>query len=174
MNRVFLVLLFLIISPFAMAGDDPTTKPLAGSFSGVANFLFDGYCEGLTGVPFHTVTETVGKLARHGKPKAKKKPLLGRISFDWSHCATPDAMHALYGEAVMTTANGHQILFSYTADTVAPPPLIGQSISMVVTGGTGKFEGVSGVLTGYIFIEFLGFETPDWPVEIVLSGWLVY
>ena len=64
MKRIFLVLLFLIISPFAMAGDDPTTKPLAGSFSGVANFLFDGYCDDLTGVPFHTVTDAVGKLAR--------------------------------------------------------------------------------------------------------------
>lgn len=174
MKRIFLVLLFLMISPFSLAGDDPATKPFAGSFSGVANFLFDGYCSDLTGVPFHTVTETVGKMARHGKRTSGKEPLLGRVSFATSHCATKDDMHALYGEAVMTAANGHQILFSYTADTIAPPPLIGQSINMVVTGGTGKFRSASGVFTGYVFIEFLGPGTPDWPLEIVLSGWLVY
>ena len=83
-------------------------------------------------------------------------------------------MHALYGEAILTAANGHQVLFSYTADSIVPPPLIIQSISMVVTGGTGKFEGASGELAGYVFIDFLGTDVPDWPIEFALSGWIVY
>jgi hypothetical protein len=163
MKRLVLILLLLMLTPITMAGDNPTHRPFVGTFSGLANFPFVDDCIGLTGVPFQTVAMMIGHMSH-----------LGRTEFETAHCATPDGMYALYGEATMTAANGHEVTFTYTADTIAPPPLIVQAISMVVTGGTGRFEGASGELTGHVYINFLGIGVPDWPIEFVLSGWIVY
>jgi hypothetical protein len=39
---------------------------------------------------------------------------------------------------------------------------------------TGRFDGATGSLEGMVYIEFLGFEVPNWPLEFVLTGWIVY
>ena len=45
---------------------------------------------------------------------------------------------------------------------------------MVITGGTGRFEAATGNLDGMVYIEFLGFSEPSWPLKFVLAGWIVY
>ena len=162
MKHLILALL-ISVSPTVLAGDNPTERPYWGSFSGVANFVFNDVCGPLTGAPFQTVTDVVGKMTHMGKSELFA-----------SHCSTPDGGFALYGAATMVAANGHEVSFTYTAETVAPPPFIIQEINMVITGGTGRFDGASGELSGHVYIEFLGFTTPDWPVAFVLSGYIVY
>ena len=163
MKRLILVFVLALISPALMAGNNPAERPFWGEFSGVANFPFNGVCELLTGAPFQTVGDLRGKMTH-----------LGKTEFYTAHCAANGGMYALFGSATMVAANGDEVTLTYTATTVAPPPVITQEIDMVITGGTGRFEGASGQLSGHVYIEYLGETVPDWPLQFVLSGFIVY
>ena len=39
-----------------------------------------------------------------------------------------------------------------------------------IVGGTGRFEGATGLLTGMVYVTFEGFDDPSWPIEFVLAG----
>ena len=83
----------------------------------------------------------------------------------------------MYGHAVFTAANGDEVWAEYSAITVQGPPvtpIIGQEITVVINGGTGRFEGATGNLEGMVYIEYLGFGEPSWPLNFVLAGWIVY
>jgi len=153
--------LLIIISTPVLAGDNPNERPFWGAFSGVANFMPAAECDAISGI--QTIALTDGRMTH-----------LGKSEFSTSHCPTEDGMYALLGEATMVAANGDELSFTYTAETVAPPLSIIQEIDMVITGGTGRFDGASGELSGHVYIDFLGMTTPDWPLKFVLSGYIVY
>jgi len=156
----FIFALLIFVSAPLLAGDNPTERPFWGTFSGVANFLPTDACVDIS--PVQTIADAVGKMTH-----------LGKSVLSTSHCTTEDG-HAVLGQATMTAANADEVWLTYNAETVFPPPLIIQEIDMVVTGGTGRFDGASGELSGYAYVEFLGFTVPDWPITFVLSGYIVY
>ena len=63
---------------------------------------------------------------------------------------------------------------SFTAVTVAPPPLIVQEADFVIVGGTGRFEHATGWLRGVVYVTFEGFEDPSWPIEFAIAGAVAY
>jgi hypothetical protein len=99
---------------------------------------------------------------------------LGRTELSTAHCSTLDGSAAVAGEATFTVANGDQLRATYTAVTVAPPPLIVQEIDFVVAGGTGRFENATGWLRGVAYVTFEGFDDPSWPIEFAIAGAVDY
>ena len=162
-----MVLALALTSMSVIARDtNPHQRPFWGSFEGETTFPFTGACLDLTGVPFETLSQSEGKMTH-----------MGRTGLHTSHCATPDGGAALNGQAVFTAANGDEVWTEYSAITVQGPPatlIIGQEVTMVIIGGTGRFEGATGGLEGMVYIEFLGFGEPSWPLSFVLAGWIVY
>lgn len=160
-----MVLSLALMSVSVIAKDNNShQRPFWGSFDGETTFPMTGACLELTGVPFETLSQSTGKMTH-----------MGRADLFTSHCAAPDG--ALGGHAVFTAANGNEVWAEYSAITVQGPPataLIGQEITMEITGGTGRFEGATGSLEGMVYIEFLGFDEPSWPLSFVLTGWIVY
>jgi len=145
---------------------NPHQRPFWGSFEGEATFPLTGVCSDLTGVPFETLSQSKGHMTH-----------MGRTALFTNHCATPDGGAALNSHAVFTATNGDEVWAEYLAITVKGPPvtpIIGQEITMTIIGGTGRFNGATGNLGGMVYIEFLGFEVPNWPLEFVLTGWIVY
>jgi hypothetical protein len=173
LNKLFgiLTVLVLVFSSMSVFGDgmNPNPRPFWGNFAGEVEFPVNGECLSVpgSGAPFQTVAVTEGKMTH-----------MGRSELFTAHCATPDGGAALDGHAVFTAANGDEVFAEYFAVTVQPPVppmfIIGQEITMVINGGTGRFEGATGSLEGMVYIEFQGFEDPSWPLEFVLSGWIVY
>lgn len=142
---------------------NPHARPFWGSFKGAVTFPLSDACLDITGVPFQTLSSVKGKMTHMGKTKLFTM-----------HCATPDGGAALNGHATFKAANGDEVWASYFAATIQPPPIIGQEITMVIEGGTGRFESATGNLQGMIYIKFQGFDDPSWPLEFVLAGWIVY
>ena len=162
--QIVLVLVLTLFSTSVIAGDiNLQARPFWGSFEGEASFPFSDACLDVTGAPFQTRSYASGKMAH-----------LGNSTLSTTHCATPDGGAALNGYAIFKAANGDEVWASYFAITVQQPPIIEQEITLVIDGGTGRFENASGSLQGKIYIEFQGFADPSWPLEFVLSGWIVY
>jgi hypothetical protein len=78
------------------------------------------------------------------------------------------------GVATFTAANGDEVWATYTATTVAPPPLIVQEADFIIVGGTGRFEHASGHLWGMVYVTFEGFDDPSWPLRFVFAGTIAY
>jgi len=159
-------LMLLIASTSAIAGgNNPQQRPFWGNFSGEATFPSSEDC-GITQVPFQTLSNTEGMMTH-----------MGRSEMFTSHCATPDGSAAVGGMATLVAANGDEVSLTYSATTVAGPPVspvIIQVAEFIIVGGTGRFEGASGMLTGMVYITFEGFDDPAWPIEFVVAGTIVY
>jgi len=154
-------LTLLIASTSAVANDnDPQTRPFWGNFTGEAMFPLSEDCGQ---VPFQTLSSTEGVMMH-----------MGRSELFTAHCATPDGSAAVGGVATLVAANGDEVSLTYSARTEAGPPVIMQVAEFIIVGGTGRFEGASGVLTGMVYITFLGFDVPAWPIEFVLAGTIMY
>jgi len=160
--NIMLVLVFALSTATAFAaGDNPQPRPFKGTMAGEATFPFNDNCD-YTGSPVETLAATQGTLTH-----------LGLSEYFSSHCATENG-GAVGGEAVIIAANGDEIWLSYMATFAAPPPIIMQIAEFVVTGGTGRFEGASGLITAMVYITFQGFEDPAWPIEFVFAGTITY
>lgn len=157
-----LVLVFAVTSAVSTAAN-PKLRPFKGSFSGEATFPFSDACLDITGAPFQTLTASEGKMTH-----------MGRTQLSTSHCSTIDGSAAVGGEATFTAANGDEIWATYTAVTMAGPPLIVQESSFVIVGGTGRFENATGRLLGMVYVTFEGFDDPSWPLEFVFAGAISY
>jgi hypothetical protein len=107
---------------------------------------------------------------------------LGRVSVEQSHCTQIDIfsmpMPATFvdGRMVITAADGDELWVRYTGSFVYTPgatPDVGVSVidyaSMTIVGGTGRFEGATGTLSGSAIDNF-----PAGPNTAEFSGTIVY
>ncbi|HOC41720.1 MAG TPA: hypothetical protein PKJ99_01775 [Thermoanaerobaculales bacterium] len=165
LRNTTLVILVLLLTATASvsASDNPKLRPINGTFAGEVTFPASDACLDVTGAPFQTQSSSVGRMSH-----------LGRTELSTAHCSTVDGSAAVAGEATFAAANGDQLLATYTAVTVAPPPLIIQEADFVIVGGTGRFENATGWLRGVVYVTFEGFDDPSWPIEFVLAGAVSY
>ena len=162
--QIVMILILMFSSMSVIAGDtNPKPRPFWGSFEGEVSFPLTEACLDVTGVPFQTMSQTEGQMTH-----------MGSTTFFTTHCSTPDGGSAVDGHAIFTAANGDEVWANYFAVTVQPPPYIEQEITMVIYGGTGRFQNASGNLQGRIYIEFQGFTDPGWPLEFFLMGSIIY
>jgi hypothetical protein len=163
-NAAIVVLALVLMTAAAVStAADPKTRPFKGSAAGEATFPESGACLGVTGAPWQTVSVTAGRISH-----------LGQMTLTTTHCSTLDGSAAVGGEAIFTAANGDQLRATFTAVTVAPPPLIVQQAEFVIVGGTGRFENATGWLQGAVYVTFEGFEDPSWPIEFAFAGAVAY
>ncbi len=157
------MVLVLVATSTVSLAKNPKLRPFKGTFAGEATFPMNGACLDLTGAPWQTLSETEGRMSH-----------LGRTHLSTSHCSTFDGMAAVNGVATFTAANGDEVWATYTATTIAPPPLIVQQSNFVIVGGTGRFEGASGQLIGMVYVTYEGEDDPSWPIEFVFAGTIAY
>ena len=163
-NTTLVILALLLIAAATVsAGDNPRLRPFNGALAGEATFPASDACLDVTGAPFQTLSSSVGRMSH-----------LGLTELSTAHCSTLDGSAAVAGEATFTAANGDQLWATYTAVTVAPPPLIIQEADFVIVGGTGRFENATGWLRGVVYVSFEGFDDPSWPIEFVVAGAVSY
>ena len=160
---VVMVLGLLFVATSAIGADKPPKpRPFWGNLAGEVTFPGSEACSGVTGVPFQTVSTTEGKMTH-----------LGRTVAIFTHCSTADGSAAVGGEGTLTAANGDQVWVTYTAITVAPPPLIVQEADVWIVGGTGRFEHASGHLLGMVYVTAGEIGDP-WPIKMVVAGTIAY
>jgi hypothetical protein len=107
---------------------------------------------------------------------------LGRVTIVASHCTqfdaftTPNPGVFQDGEMTVTAANGDELWLEYAGHFLFTPgdtPEVGVSeisfTTVTVTGGTGRFEGATGSLTGSAIDNF-----PAGPNTADFAGWIVY
>jgi hypothetical protein len=157
-------MVLVLAATSVLAGENPNPRPFWGSFEGEVTFPLSNDCLDVTGVPFQTVSSDVEGKMTH----------LGHTDLSTTHCTMPDGSAAVGGQATFTAANGDEVWANYFAITVQPPPIIVQEITLIIYGGTGRFEGATGNLQGMVYATFEGFTDPSWPVEFVFAGWIVY
>ena len=161
-NTILVILVILIAASISTAAN-PNFRPFKGSAAGEATFPESEACLDLTGAFWQTLSVSEGRMSH-----------LGRMALTTSHCSTLDGSAAVGGEATFTAANGDELWATYTAVTVAPPPLIVQETDFVIVGGTGRFENATGWLRGVIYVTFEGFNNPSWPIEFAIAGAVAY
>ncbi|MCU0234091.1 MAG: hypothetical protein MUE90_08705 [Thermoanaerobaculales bacterium] len=163
-NAAIVVLALVVMTAASVStAADPKLRPFRGSTAGEATFPGSEACLGVTGAPWQTLGDTEGRISH-----------LGRVTLTTAHCSTLDGSAAVAGEATFTAANGDQLRATFTAVTVAPPPLIVQEADFVIVGGTGRFEDATGWLHGVVYVTFEGFEDPSWPIEFAIAGAVAY
>jgi hypothetical protein len=70
---------------------------------------------------------------------------LGKFTTVQSHCAAPPSLAFTNGEFTFTAANGDQLFGTYEGEFLPlEPPLAAIDGAFTNTGGTGRFEGVTG------------------------------
>ena len=139
------------------AGDNAKERPFKGVFIGVASWTPDTECPD----PYLRTSSDLEGNATH----------LGLALYEADHCTAfvPE------GEGRLVAANGDEIAFTYVAPMIQPPgPVIVMQGPHTVVGGTGRFEGASGTLLGTIYLTVMDGGEPEWPLEIVLVGTIVY
>jgi hypothetical protein len=75
---------------------------------------------------------------------------LGRFTAFSTQCFNPNTGEITQGETVFTGANGDQLSVAYSGQ-VSPtgsPSVFAVDLDLTVTGGTGRFAGASGNMTG--------------------------
>jgi hypothetical protein len=163
LKKTTLVTLALVTAASVSTATNPNFRPFKGSSAGEATFPESEACLDVTGSFWQTLSVSEGRMSH-----------LGRMTLTTSHCSTLDGSAAVGGEATFTAANGDELWATYTAVTVAPPPLIIQESDFVIVGGTGRFENATGWLRGVIYVTFEGFEDPSWPLEFAIAGAVAY
>lgn len=165
LRNTTLVILVLLLTASATVSTaaNPNFRPFKGSAAGEATFPESDACLDVTGAPWQTLSATEGRISH-----------LGLMELFTAHCSTLDGSAAVGGEATFIAANGDQLWATYTAVTVAPPPLIIQEADFVIVGGTGRFENATGWLRGVVYVTFEGFDDPSWPIEFVVAGAVSY
>lgn len=155
--RTLSCILLSCIVTTAIAGDNAKERPFKAVFAGYASWAPDGECP----EPFLRTYSDLEGNATH----------LGLSLYEADHCTAlvPE------GEGRLVAANGDEIAFTYVAPMIQPPgPVIVMQGPHTVTGGTGRFEGASGMLLGTVYLTVMDESEPVWPLEIVLVGTIVY
>jgi hypothetical protein len=137
-------------------------RPFWGHLSGSARFPNTDDCLEISGQPFKTVCTAAGEVTP-----------LGRTTCRSSHCVTEDG-RALNGAMTLTAEDGDELHLTYTAATVEPQPLIVQQSELIIDGGTGRYARVSGHVLGMVYVTFMGFDQPEWPIEMAFVGTITF
>ena len=167
----FLLSLAMVLSSVAVAGNgggpekahNPHPRPIMGGLSGEATFPLSSECEAITGAWWQTHTAATGEMDH-----------LGLTEHYSTHCSTLDGLNLVDGEGTFVAANGDEVWTTYSAQLIAPPPVMVFLTEYTVVGGTGRFEGASGTIIGLVYVTFLGMEAPAFPVEMTFAGTIAY
>jgi hypothetical protein len=93
------------------------------------------------------------------------------------HC-TPPVDQILGGQMTFLAANGDELRATYTGTVLpfelVPGAIITVDIDLVITGGTGRFEGATGEADMKAFVIFEGFPDPDWAAMWIWEGTISY
>ena len=154
---IFTTLALAFFSMSAVAGDNPRERPFKGTLYGEATWSLDENCAE-AGLRTHGVTQ--GDMSH-----------LGETLYESDHCTSMVGI----GQGTFVAANGDELYFNYITPTVAfGPETIVMEGPFFITGGTGRFAGATGEVLGTIYITNEGMADPDWPLEMVFNGFLVY
>lgn len=153
----------------AAAGADSNDRPFKAELSGEAFWEPDPDCLAVNPMGLRTMSAAQGN-ATH----------LGNVTVSSGHCTpAPDSTIYSGGDMVMSAANGDELHFDYGGVC----PLVGDlvvgevfscTVVAEVTGGTGRFTGATGSLSGHAYVEFLGIGTPSMPAWWVYEGTIGY
>lgn len=136
----------------------PELKPFWGHLSGSATFTETDDCLEISGQSFRTVAAAAGEVTPLGSTTCRS-----------AHCATGDG-RALSGTMTLTAGDGDEVHLTYSAVTIEPEPVIVQQCELIVDGGTGRYTKASGQILGMVYINFMGYDEIEWPVEMALVG----
>ena len=136
----------------------PELRPFWGDLSRSATFSKTDVCLEISGQPFQTIATAAAEI---------NPPV--RTTCSSTHCATTDG-RALNGTMTLRAEDGDEVHLTYPAATVEPEPLIVQQCEPIVDGGTGRFAKTSGQVLGMVYINFMGYDEPEWPIEMALVG----
>lgn len=137
-------------------------RPFWGHLSGSARFPKTEDCLGISGQPFKNVCTAEGEITP-----------LGRTTCRSTHCVTEDG-RALNGLMTLTDGGGDEVYLTYTAATVEPQPLIVQQCDLIIDGGTGRYSEASGQVLGMVYVTFIGYDEPEWPIEMAFVGTITF
>jgi len=168
-------LLLLLVACFSATliadGYNPQPRPIMGLLSGGAYWVPEEYCDGVNyepavGSPLTTVSTFFGEMSH-----------LGSSELHTFHCSTNDGQYLLRGVGTLIAANGDELWLEYTAEAITPLPIVipgtvVYEIVNVVVGGTGRFEGASGVIPGLVFVTLTidNAGNPNAQADMELAG----
>jgi hypothetical protein len=141
---------------------EPELRPFWGHVVGSAAFPQSEACLEVSGQPFQTVATAEGEIAP-----------LGRTTFHATHCVTEEG-RALDGRLTLTAEDGDELFLTYSAAMIEPQPLMVQKSELIIDGGTGRFAKASGQVLGMVYITCLGYDEPEWPIEMALVGTITF
>jgi len=126
---------FLCVALFAAPAAAAVTVPITVKYAGTFE-VTPGDPSPCEGVP---ITDTLTGTGSH----------LGRLTATYPHCVN-FAAGTFSGTATFTAANGDLlfVLLGGSADDPACRTICGVSFTGTITGGTGRFEGAAGTLSG--------------------------
>ena len=136
----------------------PEPRPFWGHLSRSATIPKTDVCLETSGLPFQTIATSAGEINPIGQTTCRS-----------THCATNDG-RALNGTMTLTAEDGDELHLTYSAGTVEPEPLTVQQCELIVDGGTGRFAKAFGQVPGMDYINFTGYDEPEWPIETALVG----
>lgn len=157
----FFLGLFVIAA--TAAAQKKQLRPFWGSMSGEVTFGNPGLCQFQ---PVQTLSHVGGQVTH-----------LGNATLTSAHCASADGTLALDGQVTFTGANGDELYGTYTGHMVTPPPpLIVEEGELIFTGGTGRFEKVTGRVPFTVYVNPVTPPTADakWPIRWVFAGTITY
>jgi len=156
-----LLLVTAAAAPGVSARAGGTDRPIHGSMTGDLTFDIDFDREVC---PVVTMTDAEGTMSH-----------LGRVTSHWEHCppVLPGQTAYTDGHMLLVAANGDELIGEYE-DADGNPPFV-----IDVTGGTGRFEGASGVI---VLLDFVaegewgddGLPIQPWYWEGTLAGAISY
>lgn len=140
--------------------------PFAGVVTGEASFDFAANPRGCPS-GFTTITRARGTVVH-----------LGSTEWYSDHCVSMETGAIAGGRLVLTAANGDEVHATYSGLSGPIPEEIGQMIAVsgviVITGGTGRFEGASGTAELTASVAFEGFDDPAWSGRWEWKGTITY
>jgi len=172
-SSVIAATVFLLVSASAVAGGfKPPIKQFWGFQQGEAQFVENFACFNPDPAnfrfPVETVTETAGWIRG-----------MGWMAMDTRHCSPGNDGLVTDGQATFTSWKGDELVASYTAETVMPPPWIVQEVKFTILGGTGRFEDAFGTLFATLIVEGQFDDDGEpmagpWRLRFAFSGWAFY
>ncbi len=122
------LVLALAMAPAASADEHGTSRPIWSNQSGEVNF-------NMVGVPDEDPCPVVAVSNSYGTMSH-----LGRMWTHWEHCSPVTLPIYTNEHFTMTAANGDTLIGTYDLNGEAP-------YTMLITDGTGRFEGANGTLS---------------------------
>jgi hypothetical protein len=153
-----LVLCLTLLAVSATAGAKTRARPFHGTLPGTVTYVPGA--DSPSGM--FTISEAAGRVSHMGASVLYAKH---PSAFDFA------------GDMTLTAANGDTIEISYYGGG-ALPPNVGDWYDLwpvaTITGGTGRFDDVSGDIDMAVSLQFMGLGTPVWPAVFEFTGTIRY